>query len=214
MELSFYLLLIIAHLGVLDVIYFHNYKCKLHLRPECQREVFWHVWRHLIYALQFIWIANFRFHGFALVLLGVLYFFDIFIAWADVLEENKSRAAQGGLPRGEYFMHVVLSLLVGAYLINTFQIVWADRNLGDGNRLCAAGSSNDFANLYDRDGRYRTRNFFGGYAKMVKFRRKNYSEKIKQNRCRSDHSVRRRTFMGTLAKSRTSHALGHTFFAH
>ncbi len=129
METSFYLLLIIAHLGLFDVLYFHNYKCKLHLRAECQREVFWHVWRHLIYALQFIWVANFRFHGFALLLLGVLYFFDIFIAWADVLEENKSRAAQGGLPRGEYFMHVVLSLLVGAYLIVTFQTIWADRNL-------------------------------------------------------------------------------------
>ena len=129
MEISFYLLLIIAHLGLFDVLYFHNYKCKLHLRSECQREAFWHVWRHLIYALQFLWVANLRFHGAALILLGVLYFFDIFIAWADVLEENKSRKLQGGLPRGEYFMHVVLSLLVGAYLINTFQAVWADRSL-------------------------------------------------------------------------------------
>ena len=129
METSFYLLLIIAHLGLFDVLYFHNYKCKLHLRKECHREVFWHVWRHLIYALQFIWVANFRFHGYALILLGVLYFFDVFVAWADVLEENKSRKKQGGMPRGEYFMHVVLSLLVGAYLINTFQTIWADKNL-------------------------------------------------------------------------------------
>ena len=129
METSFYLLLTIAHLGLFDVLYFHIYKCKLHLRPECRDEVFWHVLRHLIYALQFLWVANLRFHGYALLLLGVLYFFDVFIAWADVLEENKSRSAQGGLPRGEYFMHVVLSLLVGAYLINTIQTVWADRNL-------------------------------------------------------------------------------------
>lgn len=129
MEISFYLLLIIAHLGLFDVLYFHNYKCKLQLRPECRKEVFWHVWRHLIYALQFIWVANFRFHGFALILLGVLYFFDIFIAWADVWEETRSRKSQGGLPRGEYFMHVVLSLLVGGYLINTFMTIWADRSL-------------------------------------------------------------------------------------
>jgi len=129
METAFYLLLILAHLGVFDVLYFHNYKCKLNSRPECQREVFWHVWRHLIYALQFVWVANFRFHGWALVLLAVLYLFDIFIAWSDVLEENKSRAAQGGLPRGEYFMHIVLSLLVGFYMMATFQAVWDDRNL-------------------------------------------------------------------------------------
>jgi hypothetical protein len=129
METSFYLLLIIAHLGVFDVLYFHIYKCRLHLRPECQREVFWHVCRHLIYALQFVWVANFRFHGWALALLGLLYLADVFVAWADVWEENASRRAQGGLPRGEYFMHVVLSVLVGLYMMATFQAVWADRAL-------------------------------------------------------------------------------------
>lgn len=129
METSFYLLLIIAHLGAFDVLYFHIYKCKLHLRPECQREVFWHICRHLIYALQFIWVANFRFHGLALVFLFVLYACDVFVAWADVWEENASRKAQGGLPRGEYFMHVALSVLIGIYLMATFQAVWGDRNI-------------------------------------------------------------------------------------
>jgi hypothetical protein len=51
------------------------------------------------------------------------------VAWADVWEENASRRAQGGLPRGEYFMHVVLSVLVGLYMMATFQAVWADRAL-------------------------------------------------------------------------------------
>lgn len=129
METSFYLLLFLAHLGVFDVLYFHIYKCKLHLRPECQREVFWHVCRHLIYALQFIWVANFRFHGLALVALLALYVCDVFVAWADVWEETESRKLQGGLPRGEYFMHVVLSVLVGCYLMSTLQAVWGDRNL-------------------------------------------------------------------------------------
>ncbi len=126
MEIAFYLLLFFAHLGVFDVLYFHVYKCQLHKRPECQREVFWHVLRHLIYALQFFWVANLRFQGWALLLLGVLYFCDIFVAWADVLEENRSRAALGGLPRGEYFMHVVLSVFVGCYLMATVQAVWLD----------------------------------------------------------------------------------------
>lgn len=126
METSFYLLLFFAHLGVFDVLYFHVYKCQLHKRPECQREVFWHVLRHLIYALQFIWVANLRLQGWALLLLGALYFCDIFVAWADVLEENRSRATLGGLPRGEYFMHVVLSVFVGCYLMATVQAVWRD----------------------------------------------------------------------------------------
>ena len=129
METSFYLLLLIAHLGAFDVLYFHVYKCRLHLRPECQREVFWHVCRHLIYAVQFVWVANFRFYGWALIFLGALYTADVIVAWADVWEENASRKAQGGLPRGEYFMHVVLSVLVGLYLMATFQAVWGDRSL-------------------------------------------------------------------------------------
>ena len=129
METSFYLLLFVAHLGTFDVLYFHLYKCKLNSRPECRREVFWHICRHLIYALQFVWVANFRFHGWALAILGVLYACDIFVAWADVWEETASRKVQGGLPRGEYFMHIVLSVLVGLYMMATFQAVWGDRSL-------------------------------------------------------------------------------------
>ncbi|WP_224368635.1 SRPBCC family protein [Hyalangium versicolor] len=129
MSASFYLLLAIGLLGAWDVIYFHIYRCQLHLRPECRREVLWHTARHLVYALQFLWVAHLRFHGAALVGLGVLYAADVFIAWADVWEEKESRASQGGLPRGEYLMHVVLSVLVGLYLMSTFQAVWPDRLL-------------------------------------------------------------------------------------
>jgi hypothetical protein len=129
MVAAFYLLLVIGHLGVFDVLYFHTYRCQLDRRPECQREVLWHTLRHAIYATQFIVIANFRFHGAALFLLAFVYGADVFIAWADVLEETDSRRAQGGLPRGEYFMHIVLSLLVGCYFMLVLQTVWSDRNL-------------------------------------------------------------------------------------
>jgi len=129
MSVAFYLLLLIGHWGLFDVLYFHIYKCKLDSRPECQREVFWHTLRHLIYALQFIIIANFRFHGAALSLLAVIYAADIFVAWADVLEETESRRAQGGLPRGEYFSHIALTLFAGVYFVCVAQTVWADRLL-------------------------------------------------------------------------------------
>jgi hypothetical protein len=129
MAAAFYLLLVIGHLGVFDVLYFHTYRCRLDRRPECQREVLWHTLRHVIYATQFIVIANFRFHGAALLLLALVYAADVFIAWADVLEETRSRRPQGGLPQGEYFMHIVLSLLVGCYFMLVLQTVWADRNL-------------------------------------------------------------------------------------
>jgi hypothetical protein len=127
MEGAFYLLLFVGHLGVFDVIYFHQYRCKLQQRPECQREVFWHTIRHLVYGTQFVIIANLRFHGAALILLALIYAADVIVAWSDVLEETSSRRSQGGLPAGEYFMHVVLSLLIGCYFILVGQAVWPDR---------------------------------------------------------------------------------------
>ena len=129
MTTAFYLLIIAGTLGAFDVAYFHIYTSRLAQRPECQREVLWHTVRHAVYATQFLWVANLRFHGAALLFIAALYGLDVFIAWADVLEETASRKAQGGLPRGEYFMHVVLSLLIGAYLLQVAQTVWPDRLL-------------------------------------------------------------------------------------
>jgi hypothetical protein len=126
---AFYILLFAGHLGFFDVVYFHTYRCRLQARPECQREVLWHTVRHFIYAAQFIIVANLRFHGAALLLLAGLYALDVFVAWSDVWEETTSRGPQGGLPRGEYLMHVVLSLLIGGYLVCVAQAVWPDRLL-------------------------------------------------------------------------------------
>jgi hypothetical protein len=126
---AFYLLLVVGHLGAFDVLYFHWWRCRLADRPECRREVLWHTARHLIYGLQFIWVANLRFHGVALIALVVLYAADGFVAWADVWEERDSRRAQGGLPGGEYLMHIILSVLVGGYMMAVFAACWPDRSL-------------------------------------------------------------------------------------
>lgn len=129
MEFAFWLLLIIGHLGLFDILYFHTWKCQLQERPECRREVAWHTVRHLVYAAQFLIIANFRFHGSALLLLVLVYFADVIVAWADVWEETESRRSQGGLRQGEYMMHVIISVLVGAYIISVGTAVWPDRLL-------------------------------------------------------------------------------------
>jgi len=128
-ETAFYLLLVIGAIGFFDVVFFHWYRCRLAERPECHTEVFWHTARHLVYALQFLWVANLRFHGAALFGLAALYAADVVVAWSDVWEETASRKPQGGLPRGEYFTHVVLSVLVGCYLMSVATAVWPDRLL-------------------------------------------------------------------------------------
>lgn len=126
MEAAFYLLLLIGHLGVFDVIYFHNFKCRLHEQEYARSEVRVHTLRHLIYALQFFYVANFKFTGKAIFFLCFLLLMDIMIAFWDLWIEDNVRKSLGKLPKGEYFMHVVLSLLVGSYLTFLGQELYAN----------------------------------------------------------------------------------------
>jgi hypothetical protein len=126
MVAAFYVLLALIHLGVFDVLYFHIYQCRLDTRPESHREVLWHTIRYGLYGLQTLFVANFRFYGAALLILAAVYGFDIFIALIDIWQEPASRESQGGIPRGEYFMHIVMSMIVGGYMTLVFQAVWRD----------------------------------------------------------------------------------------
>ena len=126
MEVAFWILLLIGHLGFFDMMYYHTYKCRLHDHPECRSEVIIHTFRHLIYAVQFFIIAHVRFYGWALLVLLCIYIVDASIAWTDVWLEKDSRQKLGGLHKGEYLMHILLSVLVGAYLLSIAQTVYPD----------------------------------------------------------------------------------------
>ncbi len=110
------LLLVIALLGAFDVAYFHTYRCRLAHRPESRTEVWLHIARGVVYALQMTLVPSVRFGGAWYAAFVALFVADVGIALADVAVEPASRRSQGGLPGGEYFMHIVLSVLVGAYL--------------------------------------------------------------------------------------------------
>jgi hypothetical protein len=110
------LLIAIGALGAFDCAWFHHRHARLGRTPETRREAWIHVARGVVYALQFAFVARFEPGGAWVVALGALFVADVSIAVADVLEEPRSRAAQGGLPRGEYLTHIVLSVMVGVYL--------------------------------------------------------------------------------------------------
>jgi hypothetical protein len=110
------LLVVIGLLGAFDVFFFHRHKARLGRRPDTRREAWIHVMRGPVYVLQFLVVPNLRFEGAAYALAIALYAADAAVAVADVLCEPASRRAQGGLPPGEYLMHIVLSVLVGAHL--------------------------------------------------------------------------------------------------
>ena len=54
----------------------------------------WHTIRHLIYASQFLVVANLRFHGWALLFLAALFASDVYVAWSDVWEETEADEKQ------------------------------------------------------------------------------------------------------------------------
>jgi hypothetical protein len=113
-----FLLLAIGLLGAFDVFYFHRGLARITRRAEARREAWIHVARGVVYTLQFVAVPNLRFEGAWYAAFVALYVADVAIAVADVLCEPAARREVGGLPRGEYLAHIVLSVLVGALLWN------------------------------------------------------------------------------------------------
>lgn len=120
------LLFTIGTLGAADILIFHTLKGRLVQRAECRREAVIHVLRGYVYAVQFIVIPGFRFTGGWFWALAALFVIDVSIAIADVWEEPRSRASQGGLSSAEYLMHIGLSVLVGAMLREIISSTWGD----------------------------------------------------------------------------------------
>lgn len=121
------LLLVIGVLGAFDIFYFHAYKQGLVHRAESRTEAWIHVARGFVYAAQLAAVPNLRFGGAWYAAFVALFVADIGVAIADVSIEPASRKSLGGLPPGEYLMHIVLSVLVGVYLhaILADSVAWA-----------------------------------------------------------------------------------------
>lgn len=123
------LLLVIGVLGAFDVAFFHVHRGRLVERDECRAEAWIHVARGPVYALQFALLPNLRFGGAWAYALFALFAIDVVVAALDVFVEPASRRAQGGLSGGEYAMHVLLSVLVGALLHTALQAALEWRSL-------------------------------------------------------------------------------------
>ncbi|NUP11840.1 MAG: SRPBCC family protein [Polyangiaceae bacterium] len=110
------LLLAIGLLGAFDVLYFHHYKARIPWTAATRSEAFAHVAKAPVYAAQFFVVPNMELHGRWLLALVFIYAVDVAVAAWDVAIEPRARASVGGLPAGEYAMHIALSVLVGIYL--------------------------------------------------------------------------------------------------
>jgi hypothetical protein len=109
-----WLLLLLGVLGATDIWLFHTRAHHLHAHPPARAELITHFLRGPTYFLLFVLVPNFSFHGGAMVALVLLLAFDLAISIADFWLEPDSRRDLGGLPRGEYLLHVLMAMLFGA----------------------------------------------------------------------------------------------------
>jgi hypothetical protein len=75
-----------------------------------------HSLRGPTYALLFAVVPNFALHGSWFWVLCALLVFDLALSIWDFAIERSSRARLGGLPTGEYELHVLLGMLFGAFV--------------------------------------------------------------------------------------------------
>ncbi len=109
-----WLLLALGVLGATDIWLFHRRAHHLHEHRPARAELVTHALRGPTYALLFAIVPNATFAGAWLWALLALLAFDLAISIADFWLEPASRQALGGLPRGEYLLHVLLAMLFGA----------------------------------------------------------------------------------------------------
>jgi hypothetical protein len=113
------LLFLLGVLGATDILLYHSISHGIREHHDSRAELFTHFLRGPTYAALFLLVPNFAFRGWWVIGLLALYLFDVGISIADFWLESGSRRGLGGLPRGEYVLHVILAMLFGALVAAT-----------------------------------------------------------------------------------------------
>jgi hypothetical protein len=101
-----------ACLGAFDTVYHHELCEALPQRPSAKRELGIHATRALIYALLFIGLACWEWHGIWAIVLMSAFIIEILLTLWDFVVEDRSRQ----LPATERITHTVLAINGGAFI--------------------------------------------------------------------------------------------------
>ena len=92
-------------MSLVDGLYLHLIKYRLHERADSRQEHLLHSLRSLLFLLMFVAFYYFKAQG-VWLFIGLLFLLaDIYVESRDMLIEAKSREFQGGLPSFEYALH-------------------------------------------------------------------------------------------------------------
>jgi hypothetical protein len=120
MEVATWLLFIIGVLGAIDIALYHSASHGIRSHPDSRAELIVHCLRGPTYAALFLVVPNFALHGVFFWSLVALLVFDVAISIIDFAMERESRRFFGGLPSGEYVLHVLIAMVFGAFVASIF----------------------------------------------------------------------------------------------
>ncbi len=115
-----YILLALGLLGALDIALYHSVSHGIRSHPDSRHELIVHSFRGPTYATLFIVVPNLGPGGAFFWALIALYAVDVAISIWDFAIERKSREFLGGLPSGEYVLHIFMAMCFGALVAATF----------------------------------------------------------------------------------------------
>jgi hypothetical protein len=111
-----YILLALGILGATDILLYHSISHGIRSHKDSRWELLTHSMRGPTYAALFLIIPNFETRGAWAIVIALLLGIDVGISIADFALERKSRANLGGLPSGEYVLHMIMAMLFGAFV--------------------------------------------------------------------------------------------------
>jgi hypothetical protein len=114
METPTIILFLLGCLGGADILLFHSVAHGIRSHPDSAKELITHSLRGPTYAALFVLIPNFQLRGLFAWGLLALFVFDVGISIWDFALEQNSRRLLGGLPGGEYVLHMLMAMVFGA----------------------------------------------------------------------------------------------------
>ncbi|SNS87126.1 hypothetical protein SAMN06265795_10852 [Noviherbaspirillum humi] len=104
------LLIFHGFIGGLDVVWNHEHLARLPRQGWARTEELLHAGRELIFALLFIGLGWFEWHGVAVAIIACLLLAEFGVTTTDTLLEDETRR----LPHSERMLHVILLINFGA----------------------------------------------------------------------------------------------------
>src|SRR5262249_18846744 len=124
MESVIGLLFLLGCLGATDIVLFHSVSHGIRKHADSKAELWIHSLRGPLYATLFLALPNMSLTGGWVSALYVLLVMDVVITVVDFAVEGASREKLGGLPPGEYVLHMLIGTTFGAFAATTVARTW------------------------------------------------------------------------------------------